>query len=108
MPVPRRLAPFFKERLRGFPAGSKAAHHALEVSGREGRQHNLAVPCFKVYSRPRFDVEHGADLLWDHDLSFRADDGGFHRNLLHLGETIMPVPNVPGTAVPGTYRKLDA
>ena len=67
-------------------------------------QHDLAVLHIEVYSRPRPDVEHGADLRWDDDLAFRADDGGFHRNLLHLGETIMPVPNVPGTAVPGTYH----
>ena len=41
-------------------------------------QHNLTVHRFKVHSRPLLDVEHGADLPWDDDLAFRADDGGFH------------------------------
>ncbi len=88
------------ERAHGQPVLS-------EVQGRPWReskgQRNLAVSCFEVHSRPRLDVKHGANLLWDDDLAFRADDGGFHRNLLHLGETIMPVPGVPGTGVPGTY-----
>jgi len=92
---------FLKEELQGFSAGSKASRHVLDVPRREGRgapmdltmgrnperahglwpwreskdQHNLAVSHFKVHARPRLDVAHGADLLWDDDLAFRADDG---------------------------------
>ena len=66
--------PFLKERLRGFPAGAKAACHALEVPRCERRQHDLAASRLEVHSRPRLDLEHGADLLWDDDLAFRADD----------------------------------
>ena len=58
---------------------------------------------FKVHSRPRLNVEHDANLRWDDDLAFCADDGGFHRSLLHLGETIMPVPGVPGTYLQELY-----
>ena len=79
--------PFLKEGLRGFPTGSKASRHALEVPRCEGRQHDLAVSRFEMHSRPRLDVERGANLLWDHDLAFRADDGGFH----------VSYPFMPGT-----------
>ena len=66
---------FLKENLQGFPAGSKASRHVLEVPRRERRQHNLAVSCLEVRARPLRDVEHGADLLRDDNLAFRADDG---------------------------------
>jgi len=38
-----------------------------------------------MHSRPRLDVEHGADLLWNDNLTLRTDDGGFHGSPDQLG-----------------------
>ena len=62
--------PFIEEEFQGFPAGSKASRHALEVPRREGRQYDLAVSRLEVHPRPLLDLAHGAVLLWDHDLAF--------------------------------------
>ena len=66
--------PFLEEGPCGVPAGSKAARHALKVPRREGCLHNLAVSRLEVHARSVLDLEHGADLLRDDDLAFRADD----------------------------------
>ncbi len=110
-PVPRN--PTMRSKYLGVRGGilSETTASLSRAKSREGRGASRRIstisPCL-ASKRTRVPflirrVEHGADLLWDDDLTFRADGGGFHRSLLHLGETIMPVPGVPGTGVPGTF-----
>ena len=99
-PVPRN--PTMRSKYLGVRGGilSETTASLSRAKSREGRGASRRIstisPCL-ASKRTRVPflirrVEHGADLLWDDDLTFRADGGEFHGSTDQLGGTIWAAP----------------